>query len=74
MNKPTAEEIVQQIEAQKQKIRAVFGSGAGKEILDGWMQNVANAKLFHDDERTTAYAIAQRDFVLELHHIVKGEI
>ena len=72
-NKPTAEEVIQRVEAHKQKIRDIFGSGAGKEVLDFWLQNVANAKLFYDDERTTAYAIGQRDFILELSHTVKGE-
>ena len=72
-NKPTAEELIQRIEARKQKIRDLFGSGTGKEILDSWEQGIANAKLFHDDERTTAYAIGQRDFIVEIINIVKGE-
>ena len=73
MSKPTAEEIVQRIEAQKAKIRSIFSSGAGKEVLDNWKAGIVHAKLFHDDERTTAYVIGQRDFVLEIISIVEGE-
>lgn len=72
--KPTAVKIVQDIMVNKAKIRDIFGSGTGKEVLDMWLDTVADAKLFYADERTTVYAIAQRDFVLELKHIVNGEM
>lgn len=73
MSKPTAEQIVERVTAHQAKMQDVFGSGAGKEILEEWIESFVYDKLYHESERTTAYAIGQRDFVLMIKDIVQGK-
>ncbi len=56
-------------------IRNVFGSGQGKELLESLSVVYCDGKLCFDDDRSTVYAVAQRDLVLEFKHISQsGEI
>ena len=73
MSKPTAEELMKDNLLMKQKIRDVFGSGVGKHVLDYWKEEYLMQKLYHETDRSTAYAIGQRDFVFMINDVVNGE-
>ena len=50
----------------------VFSTPQGKELLDEWQEVFVKGKLYHESDRTTVYAIAQRDFVLEILDVVNN--
>ena len=68
----TAGSIVKEAQDFQNKVESVFNSGSGKEVLAYMERLYVTGKLFHTDERSTAFALGQREVVMDLIRLTKG--
>ena len=47
-------------------IRNVFSTPDAKELMEHWDDLYVNCRLYAHSDRDTAYAVAQRDLILEI--------
>ena len=74
MDKPTADEVIENANKIKRLCRGVFNTSNGKELLDELKSVYCDGKLYCDNDRDTIYFIAQRDLILDLmFHTNNGE-
>lgn len=62
----TREEIIRDNERYDDLVRRVFVSPDGQELLAMMQKTFVEGPIYDESERATVYALAQRDFVLEL--------
>lgn len=62
----TVDEIRKDNENFQGLCRRVFSSGEGKQLMNHMERLFLDVKLYHSTDRETVYAVAQRDFVIEL--------
>ncbi len=66
MNKPTPEELIERAHKYRTLCRTVFSTAQGRELLQHLIDVYCKGALYHENERTTAYLIGQRDTILEM--------
>ena len=69
-----AQEIIKRADRLRTLTRQVLGSGSGKELLEELERVYVQGKLYQETDRATIYAVAQRDFILELKAMVDNDL
>lgn len=70
----TVDEIKKDNENFKTLCRRVFSSGEGRQLMEHMERLFIDVKLYADTDRETVYAVAQRDFVVEMKECARGEL
>lgn len=72
MTNKTANEIIAESQDFQKKVKFLFGTGTGKEVLEYLKHIHVDGQLFCDTQRETDFALGQRQVVMDLINIVKG--
>lgn len=62
----TVDDIVKETKRFNTLCRNVLSSGEGRELLKYLEKIFVDNRLYHDTDRETVYAVAQRDLIVEL--------
>ena len=60
------DEFAAKHERYKTLLRNVFSSGDGKELMTHFRRLFVDVRLYGTTDRDTAYAVAQRDLIMEI--------
>lgn len=74
LNEDEYQAVVEKAARNQTLARNVFSTAEGRELLNMWMDFYVMCDLYGNDDRAMVYAVAQRDFVLEIDAAVKRRI
>lgn len=69
-----AQEIIKRADNLRRLARQVLGQGSGKELMDELHRVYTQGKLYQETDRATIYAVAQRDFIIELQTMIDNDM
>ena len=68
----TAEDYVKKHKAFQDCVRGLFSTTHGKDILQHLKEVYVDGSLYHKTDRDTAFALGQREVILDLVRIAEG--